>query len=91
MSFGQQNGPPASAKQVQYLLSLLKKQGYDGFRDARGPLHLTQRQGNGKFTSSEASALIDQLLGEDQQAPDVVSDAPRRYVTVTTWPNRLPL
>jgi hypothetical protein len=40
-------------------------------------LHLTQGQGNGKFTSSEASALIDQLLGEDPGASDVVvNDGP---------------
>ena len=63
MSFGQSSGPPASSKQVAYLLSLLQNEGYAGFRDARGPLGLTQRQGGGKFTTKEASALIDQLLG----------------------------
>ncbi len=65
MSFGQQTGPPASAKQVAYLLSLMKKAGYVDFRDARRGLGLTQRQGGGKFTTSEASALIDQLTGAD--------------------------
>ena len=64
MSFGQTSGPPASGKQVDYLLALVKKAGHDGFRDARGPLGLTQRQGNGKFTRTEASALIDRLLEE---------------------------
>jgi hypothetical protein len=64
MSFGQTSGPPASSKQVDYLLALVKKAGHDGFRDARGPLGLTQRQGNGKFTRTEASALIDRLLEE---------------------------
>ncbi len=65
MTFGQQSGPPASAKQVSYLLSLVKKAGHEGFRDARGPLGLTQRQAAGKFTSREASTLIDRLLGDE--------------------------
>ena len=65
MSFGQQSGPPASAKQLSYLLSLVKKAGYEGFRDARHPLGLTQRQAGGKFTGKEASELIDRLLSAD--------------------------
>jgi hypothetical protein len=64
MAFGQ-TAPPATAKQVQYLLSLVQKAGHDGFRDARGPLGLTQRQAGGKFSRNEASALIDRLLAED--------------------------
>ncbi len=71
MAFGQHSGPPASHKQVQYLEALLRKAGHDGFRDARGPLGLTQRQAGGKFTMDEASTLIDQLLAAD---PEV--DAP---------------
>ena len=63
MSFGQ-TAPPASAKQVQYLLSLVVKAGHADFRDARGPLGLTQRQAAGKFSRSEASALVDRLLAE---------------------------
>ena len=64
-------GPPASPKQVAYLKSLIEKAGYDSFREARRPLGLTQRQGNGKFTKSEASALIDRLLqGGDAATPD---------------------
>ncbi|MDQ2649660.1 MAG: hypothetical protein M3Z03_08895 [Actinomycetota bacterium] len=65
MAFGQQSGPPATAKQVQYLEALVRKAGHDGFRDARGPLGLTQRQASGKFTRDEASALIDQLVQGD--------------------------
>jgi hypothetical protein len=65
MSFGRQSGPPASAKQVSYLLSLVEKAGHSGFRDARGPLGLTQRQAGGKFTKAEASALIDRLVNGD--------------------------
>lgn len=62
MSFGQQAGPPASEKQIAYLRSLLKGAGYADFADARLPLGLTSKQVRGRFTSREASALIDQLL-----------------------------
>jgi hypothetical protein len=65
MAFGQQSGPPATSKQVQYLESLVLKAGHSSFRDARGPLGLTQRQAGGKFTRDEASTLIDQLLQAD--------------------------
>jgi hypothetical protein len=61
MAFGQNAAIPATAKQVQYLLALVQKAGHTGFRDARGPLGLTQRQASGKFSRTEASALIDQL------------------------------
>ncbi len=71
MAFGQ-TAPPATAKQVQYLLSLVEKAGHRDFRDARGPLGLTQRQASGKFSRNEASALIDQLLvgGADDSADE---------------------
>jgi len=70
MSFGKQSGPPASAKQVQYLLALIQKQGHADFRDARHPLGLTQRQAAGKFTIGEASALIGTLVnGEPAELP----------------------
>ena len=62
MAFGQQSGPPASAKQLKYLLSLVQEAGHESFRDARHPLDLTQRQAGGKFTTREASELIDRLL-----------------------------
>jgi len=61
MAFGQQSGPPASAKQVQELLALLQQAGHDDFRDARGPMGFTQRQAAGKFTRDEADAFIGQL------------------------------
>jgi hypothetical protein len=70
MSFGQ-TAPPATSKQVQYLLSLVQKAGHTGFRDARGPLGLTQRQASGKFSRNEASELIDRLLA----SPDGDDDA----------------
>ena len=71
MSFGQQSGPPASSKQVAYLLSLLQKEGYESFRDARHSYGLTQRQAGGKFAGKEASVLIDRLLGNtnDEDPP----------------------
>lgn len=72
MAFRQQSGPPASHKQVQYLESLLRKAGHDGFRDARGPLGLTQRQAGGKFTRDEASGLIDQLLQADPEVEPTI-------------------
>jgi hypothetical protein len=79
MSFGKSSGPPASAKQVQYLLALIQKQGHADFRDARHPLGLTQRQAAGKFSIGEASALIDTLVngesvnGEPSDAPPAPS------------------
>ncbi len=62
MAFGQQSGPPASAKQVRELMDLLKEAGHSDFRDARGPMGFTQRQAAGKFTRDEATEFIDQLL-----------------------------
>lgn len=77
MAFGQQSGPPASRKQMEYLEALVRKTGHDGFRHARHPLGLTQRQAGGKFTKDEASALIDRLLArggdEDGPAPEGTS------------------
>lgn len=61
MSFGRPSGPPASARQMDYLRSLVERAGHTDFRDARGPLGLTQRQAGGRFTTGEASALIDRL------------------------------
>jgi hypothetical protein len=80
MPFGQQSGPPASAKQVDYLKALVQKAGHADFRDARGPLSLTQRQAAGKFTRQEASALIEQLLaGPDADTPpEPAPSAPRQ-------------
>jgi hypothetical protein len=75
MAFGQ-SAPPATPKQVQYLLSLVQKAGHTSFRDARGPLGLTQRQASGKFSKNEASALIDRLLaGEGDGSGDAGSGA----------------
>jgi len=67
MAFGQQSGPPASARQVKDLTRLVMNAGHVDFRDARGPLGLTQRQASGKFTRDEADALI-ALLEEAEDA-----------------------
>ena len=79
MAFGQQAGPPATARQVQELLELLKAAGHTDFRDARGPMGFTQRQAGGKFTRDEAAAFIEQLQGEaesPEQAPPVTARVP---------------
>jgi hypothetical protein len=61
MAFGQQSGPPATSRQVQDLLGLVREAGFSDFRDARHPLDLTQRQAGGHFTRDEAEALIARL------------------------------
>jgi hypothetical protein len=80
MALGKQpSGPPASAKQVAYLQALLRAAGYADFREARHPFGLTQRQAGGKFTSREASALIDQLVdasGDEEPAPSAARPPP---------------
>src|SRR4051812_27536844 len=75
MVFGQPLGPPASAKQVQELLSLLHDAGHSDFRDARGPMGFTQRQAAGKFTRDEVAAFIDKLQeAEDSGSAPVVPE-----------------
>jgi hypothetical protein len=76
MAFSQQSGPPASHKQVEELLSLLKEAGHTDFRDARGPMGFTQRQAGGKFARDEAAAFIDQLLGAESSDGNTVLVAP---------------
>jgi hypothetical protein len=65
MAFGQQSGPPASAKQMRELLALLRDVGHTDFRDARGPMGLSQRQAAGKFTRDEAEAFIARLQANE--------------------------
>ena len=67
MSFQQSScGPPASPRQLSYLLTLVKKAGFEGFVDARQTMGFTQRQARGKFTGREASDYIDALLTSEQ-------------------------
>jgi hypothetical protein len=68
VAFGQSAGPPATSKQLRELLELVTDAGHLDFRDARGPLGLTQRQAAGKFTRDEADELIAQL--QDQSPSD---------------------
>lgn len=51
-------------------MALLEGAGYTSFRDARGPMGFTQRQGGGKFTADEAQAFIDQLEAEAEGGGD---------------------
>lgn len=100
MAFGQQAGPPATRRQVEELLALVEAAGHDGFRDARHPLGLTQRQAAGKFTRDEADALIERLQGggaegaADEGAPapvvERVSAADRKRATLADQLRRVP-
>jgi len=74
VAFGQQSGPPATARQVRELLALLHDAGHTDFRDARGPLGLTQRQAAGKFTNAEAASFIDQLQNAVVDRTSVVAE-----------------
>ena len=56
------------------LLGLLEAEGFTGFRDARGPMGFTQRQGNGKFTSDEADEFIAQLYEQAELAEAAEAD-----------------
>jgi hypothetical protein len=68
MAFGQPSGPPATARQLRDLTALVEAAGHTDFRDARGPLGLTQRQAGGKFTQDEADGLIARLEAEAEAA-----------------------
>jgi hypothetical protein len=78
MAFGQQSGPPASARQTQELLTLLQEAGHSDFRDARGPMGFTQRQAAGKFTRSEADVLIERLQDPESDSGESVEVPTRR-------------
>jgi hypothetical protein len=79
MAFGQQSGPPASARQVEKLKELLRDGGHGDFRDARGPLGFTQRQAAGRFTRDEADDLIARLqaVADGEAPPPMVAQAGR--------------
>jgi hypothetical protein len=81
MAFGQQSGPPATARQVQELLGLLHQAGHVDFRDARGPMGFSQRQAGGRFTRDEAEGFISRLQDAESEAPD--EEVPTRAGPVT--------
>lgn len=76
MSFGSGTGPPATAKQIAYLESLVRQAGFTGFAEARHPLDLTARQSRGKFSRTEASALIDHLTDAEAESESASADEP---------------
>lgn len=76
MAFGQPSGPPATAKQVHELLTLLQQAGHRDFRDARGPLGFTQRQSTGKFSRDEATSFIERLQDGEVEESIPVPAAP---------------
>lgn len=87
MAFGQSSGPAATNKQVQRLEVLLAEAGHLDFRDARGPLGLTQRQAAGRFTRDEADALIERLEQESEQA-EAAHPPPMQPAAVVSKANR---
>ena len=91
MVLGQQSGPPASAKQVQELLKLLKVAGHRDFRDARGPMGFTQRQAAGKFTRDEAAELIGRLHTEFEGSATVAATPAVGVSTTAQLLRRVPV
>lgn len=77
MAFGQQPGPPATARQVRQLTELVVAAGHTDLRDARGPLGLNQRQAGGRFTREEADDLIARLEAEAEGEGGADTVAPR--------------
>jgi len=92
MAFGQPSGPPASAKQLKQLLALLEAAGYSDFRDARGPMGFTQRQGGGKFTKDEADGFITALefAAQQAEAEPLASDVPAAAAEAPAVPASAP-
>ena len=87
MAFGQQSGPPATARQLRQLTELVEAAGHTDLRDARGPLGLNQRQAGGRFTRAEADELIARLESEVEggeapeapAAPSTAASSPARF------------
>jgi hypothetical protein len=76
MAFGESKGYPANHRQVQQLTELIQAAGHTDFRDARGPLGLTQRQAGGKFTTDEADQLIARLEAAAEDGAPSATPAP---------------
>jgi hypothetical protein len=90
MAFGQQSGPPASAKQVRDLLTLVQAAGHADFREARGPMGLTQRQAAGKFTRDEATVFIDSLEEAEAAEGGAIAGAPPDPSPASPYPPPAP-
>lgn len=98
MAFGQQTGIPATHRQVEELLALVEAAGHEGFKGARHPLGLTQRQAAGKFSRDEAQDLIDRLMaggvGEGGQITEPVEEpvtpAARKKATLAQQLRKVP-
>jgi hypothetical protein len=90
MAIGQQSGPPANHRQVQELLGLLQEAGHVDFRDARGPMHFTQRQAGGKFTRDEADAFIEQLQEAGSDSDTAAAAPAARLSAVEQTLRRIP-
>lgn len=92
MAFGESKGYPANHRQVQQLTELILSAGHTDFRDARGPLGLTQRQAAGKFTRDEADQLIARLeaAAERDDAPTPPSPTERRQAKYQAVLGKLP-
>jgi hypothetical protein len=63
------------------MLTLLNSAGHASFREARGPLGFSQRQGAGKFTRDEATMLIDRLQDEEAATDAGIIAAPDMAAT----------
>jgi hypothetical protein len=87
MTFGQTSGPSASTQQLAELIELLRQAGYDGFREARHPFGLSQRQSNGKFTRDEAVALIHRLANAEAIPADERTSTPITEAAVRLPPD----
>ena len=89
MAFGQPSGPPATARQLRELTALVEAAGHTGFKDARGPLGLNQRQAGGRFTQDEATELIARMEAEAEEAGgDEAGPPPEDAASDRTVPDR---
>ncbi len=66
MAFGQAPGPPASPRQIARIEELLRRAGFESFREARHPYGLNQRQARGRFTVAEAEELLERLEAAEE-------------------------
>jgi len=60
---------------MRELLGLVQELGHRDFRDARGPMGLTQRQAGGRFTRDEAATLVQRLHDAKAEGTDLPAAA----------------